>query len=84
MHRFVRKSDDNAGTQLSHPKYRPDIDGLRAVAVIAVVAFHAFPAWIKGGFIGVDIFFVISGFLISTIIFESLDRGAFSFTEFYA
>jgi peptidoglycan/LPS O-acetylase OafA/YrhL len=70
--------------RLSHPKYRPDIDGLRAVAVLAVVAFHAFPSWIKGGFIGVDVFFVISGYLISTIIFENLDRGTFSFTEFYA
>src|SRR4051812_40722819 len=69
---------------LSHPKYRPDIDGLRAVAVLAVVAFHAFPNWMKGGFIGVDVFFVISGFLISTIIFENLDKGTFSFSEFYA
>lgn len=69
---------------LSHPKYRPDIDGLRAVAVLAVVTFHAFPTWMKGGFIGVDVFFVISGFLISTIIFENLDRETFSFAEFYA
>lgn len=69
---------------LTHPKYRPDIDGLRAVAVLSVVAFHAFPAWMKGGFIGVDVFFVISGFLISTIIFENLDRGTFSFADFYA
>ncbi|VVP11320.1 acyltransferase family protein [Pseudomonas fluorescens] len=69
---------------LSHPKYRPDIDGLRAIAVLAVVAFHAFPFWISGGFIGVDVFFVISGFLISTIIFESLEKGTFSFSEFYA
>jgi peptidoglycan/LPS O-acetylase OafA/YrhL len=69
---------------LSHPKYRPDIDGLRAIAVLAVVAFHAFPAWVRGGFIGVDVFFVISGYLISTIIFENLDKGTFSFTEFYA
>jgi peptidoglycan/LPS O-acetylase OafA/YrhL len=68
----------------SHPKYRPDIDGLRALAVLSVVAFHAFPAWVKGGFIGVDIFFVISGFLISTIVFENLDNRTFSFTEFYA
>lgn len=69
---------------LSHPKYRPDIDGLRALAVLAVVGFHAFPSWIRGGFVGVDVFFVISGFLISTIIFENLDRGTFSFREFYA
>jgi peptidoglycan/LPS O-acetylase OafA/YrhL len=68
---------------LTHPKYRPDIDGLRAVAVLAVVLFHAFPGLIRGGFIGVDIFFVISGYLISTIIFENLDRGSFSFREFY-
>ena len=71
-------------SHLSHLKYRPDIDGLRAVAVLCVVAFHAFPSLIKGGFIGVDVFFVISGFLISTIIFENLDRGTFSFYEFYA
>ncbi|SDD98707.1 Peptidoglycan/LPS O-acetylase OafA/YrhL, contains acyltransferase and SGNH-hydrolase domains [Massilia sp. PDC64] len=68
---------------LSHPKYRRDIDGLRAVAVLSVVAFHAFPEWIKGGFIGVDVFFVISGYLISTIIYENLDNGTFSFTGFY-
>jgi len=68
---------------LSLPKYRPDIDGLRAVAVLSVVGFHAFPSWVKGGFIGVDVFFVISGYLISTVIFESLNRGTFSFAEFY-
>lgn len=66
------------------PKYRPDIDGLRAVAVLAVVAFHAFPNWIRGGFIGVDVFFVISGYLISTIIFENLNKDKFNFAEFYA
>ena len=67
-----------------HPKYRPDIDGLRAIAVIAVVFFHAFPGWMHGGFIGVDVFFVLSGYLISTIIFENLDQGTFNFSEFYA
>lgn len=69
---------------LLHPKYRPDIDGLRAIAIIAVVCFHAFPNWVTGGFVGVDVFFVISGFLISTIIFSNLAKDKFSFTEFYA
>jgi peptidoglycan/LPS O-acetylase OafA/YrhL len=68
---------------LTHPKYRPDIDGLRAVAILAVVGFHAFPNWVQGGFIGVDIFFVISGYLISTIIMGSLERNSFNFLEFY-
>ncbi len=67
---------------LTHPKYRADIDGLRAIAVLLVIAFHA--SGVKGGFIGVDIFFVISGFLISTIIFNNLDSSNFSFVEFYA
>lgn len=66
-----------------HPAYRTDIDGLRAIAVLAVVGFHAFPEWVKGGFVGVDVFFVISGFLISTIIFDGLQRDRFSFVEFY-
>jgi len=69
---------------LTHPKYRADIDGLRAIAVFFVIGFHAFPDWVKGGFVGVDVFFVISGFLISSIIFSNLDKGTFSFTEFYA
>jgi peptidoglycan/LPS O-acetylase OafA/YrhL len=64
-------------------RYRPDIDGLRAVAVLSVVAFHAFPGSLRGGFAGVDVFFVISGFLISTIIFENMERGTFRFDEFY-
>lgn len=68
---------------LSHPKYRPDIDGLRAIAVLSVVIYHAFPNTLKAGFMGVDIFFVISGYLISSIIFENLDCGSFSFGQFY-
>lgn len=63
--------------------HRQDIDGLRAVAVLLVVVFHAFPNLLRGGFIGVDIFFVISGYLITTIILDGLRDGAFSFKEFY-
>lgn len=64
--------------------YRPDIDGIRALAVLAVFIFHAFPKAMRGGFIGVDVFFVISGFLISSIIFTQLEKGTFSFLEFYS
>ena len=73
-----------ATPHLSHPKYRADIDGLRAIAVLAVVIFHAFPSALRGGFIGVDIFFVISGFLISTIIYENVRNETFSFRDFYS
>jgi peptidoglycan/LPS O-acetylase OafA/YrhL len=66
-----------------HIGYRADIDGLRAVSVLAVVGFHAFPSLIPGGFIGVDIFFVISGFLISSIIFTTVENGQLSFVDFY-
>src|SRR5579859_3935441 len=64
-------------------KYRPDVDGLRAVAVISVVIFHAFPTLLSGGFVGVDVFFVISGYLITSIIVSDLDDGRFSFATFY-
>jgi len=76
-------ASDSIG-HLTHPKYRADIDGLRAVAILSVVGFHAFPKLIHGGFIGVDIFFVVSGFLISTILFGSLEKDSFSFVEFYS
>ena len=63
--------------------YRADIDGLRAIAILSVVLFHAFPTFTRGGFVGVDIFFVISGFLISGIVFRGLWQGGFSFSSFY-
>ncbi|MBJ7257401.1 MAG: acyltransferase, partial [Akkermansiaceae bacterium] len=71
-------------SSLFHIKYRPDIDGLRAVAVLAVILFHSFPQYIQGGFVGVDIFFVISGYLISTIIYSELQTNSFSFLDFYS
>jgi peptidoglycan/LPS O-acetylase OafA/YrhL len=64
-------------------RYRPDIDGLRAIAVMLVVGFHAFPEAMPGGFIGVDIFFVISGFLITGLIVRDLDQQRFSLVAFY-
>lgn len=64
--------------------YRPDIDGLRAVAVLAVILFHAFPDTLRNGFFGVDVFFVISGFLIGGIVFQELQQGSFRLTSFYA
>ncbi|WP_420887621.1 acyltransferase family protein [Candidatus Nitrotoga fabula] len=67
---------------LSHPKYRPDIDGLRAIAVLSVVGFHAFPEWVNGGFIGVDIFFVISGFLIPLSCSRTWRTGLFALRNF--
>ena len=65
-------------------KYRKDIEGLRALAVLLVIGYHAFPRVFTGGFIGVDIFFVISGFLITKIILENLEKNSFSFIEFYS
>lgn len=63
--------------------YRPDVDGLRALAVIVVVLFHAWPKHFGFGIFGVDIFFVISGYLITSIIIKDLDKGRFSFKKFY-
>jgi len=64
--------------------YREDIDALRGLAVFLVVVYHAFPKLLPGGFIGVDVFFVISGYLITSIIFFSINSNDFSLNEFYA
>lgn len=65
------------------PSYRPDIDGLRTVAVGLVIGYHYFPNHIKAGFVGVDVFFVISGYLISSIIMKQMERGGWSYLHFY-
>ena len=67
-----------------HLKYRPEIDGLRALAVLSVVFYHAFPDLLPGGFIGVDVFFVISGYLITKILIEQLAAKRFSILDFYS
>ena len=64
--------------------YRPDIDGVRALAVLSVIGFHAAPQFVPGGFVGVDVFYVISGFLISAQLLDHLYAGTFSFADFYA
>jgi peptidoglycan/LPS O-acetylase OafA/YrhL len=70
-------------TQKGSLKYRPDIDGLRAVAVVSVVIFHLGAGHLMGGFVGVDVFFVISGYLISAIIFSEIADSRFSILGFY-
>ena len=66
-----------------HIKYRAEIDGLRALAVLPVILFHAGFEWFSGGFVGVDVFFVISGYLITTIIISEMAEGKFSIVNFY-
>jgi len=63
--------------------YRADIDGMRAVAILLVIVYHAFPGAFPGGFIGVDVFFVISGYMITGLITREIAEGAFSFIGFY-
>ncbi len=65
-------------------QYRPEIDGLRAFAVIPVVIFHSGVDWMPGGFLGVDVFFVISGFLITSIVLKELEGGIFRLSNFWA
>src|ERR1700737_2475942 len=64
-------------------KHRSDIDGLRGIAVVPVVLFHAGVPHVSGGFIGVDVFFVISGYLITTILLEDIRKERFSIATFY-
>jgi peptidoglycan/LPS O-acetylase OafA/YrhL len=64
-------------------KYRPDIDGLRAIAILAVVLFHLNPKLVPGGYVGVDVFFVIPGYLITSIIYREICTGEFSLSRFY-
>ncbi|MGB8853802.1 MAG: acyltransferase [Pirellulales bacterium] len=66
------------------PHYRPEIDGLRGIAILAVVANHIDSRILPGGFVGVDVFFVISGYLITSILLREASQGAVSFTRFYA
>jgi len=63
--------------------YRPDIDGLRAIAVMSVLLFHIDISFFGGGYAGVDIFFVISGFLITRLLRKELSKGEFGFGDFY-
>ncbi len=63
--------------------YRPEVDGLRALAVLGVLIYHLNPSWLPGGYLGVDVFFVISGFLITSILVKGWEKGDFSYKEFY-
>jgi peptidoglycan/LPS O-acetylase OafA/YrhL len=74
--------NEHFGLVLTH--YVKGIDGLRAIAVVAVLAFHAFPAVLPGGFVGVDVFFVISGFIITRTYYDGLCRGGVALRRFYA
>lgn len=63
--------------------FRPDVEGLRALAIVPVVIFHAFPSLLPGGYVGVDVFFVISGFLITSLLLDRLGSGTYSVASFY-
>jgi len=66
------------------PSFRRDVEGLRGIAVLSLLGVHLFPQWVNGGFIGVDMFFVLSGFLISGSLFDAHEHGRFSLAAFYA
>lgn len=79
----VAVRDSAGGVGRKAMAYRPDVDGLRAFSILAVVIYHAFPRWMPGGFIGVDVFFVISGYLITGIVLGALQEGRFRYGSFY-
>ena len=68
---------------MSHMRYSPPLDGMRAIAVLAVLIFHMVPSALSGGFVGVDVFFVLSGYLITSNILKDSAKGEFSMREFY-
>jgi peptidoglycan/LPS O-acetylase OafA/YrhL len=72
------------GARAATDAWRADVDGLRAVAVLLVVAYHLLPETVRGGFVGVDVFFVISGYLITSLLLRDLSEGRFSIADFYA
>ncbi|ETV73081.1 hypothetical protein H257_11906 [Aphanomyces astaci] len=78
-------SNSNTPEPSNYPiKYRPDIDGLQTFVVVPVVLFHAYPLSINGGFTGVDVFFVIAGYLISGILFKENVKGSLTYADFYS
>src|SRR5262245_58874228 len=77
------RPDSRSAGHASHFQYRGAVDGLRGVALLAVLGFHAFGDAVPGGYVGVDVFFVISGFLITGIIVDRLEQGKFTFADFY-
>lgn len=80
MHQTHREFEPAAAQSLA---YRSDIDGLRAIAILAVLFYHTDVVGVSGGYAGVDIFFVVSGYLISSIIAKDIELGRFSFFKFY-
>lgn len=72
-----------AESSVPNTSYRRDIDGLRSIAVLSVVAYHAGASWLSGGFIGVDIFFVISGYLITSLVVQAQQKNTFTLRNFY-
>ena len=74
----------SAGAAIGHTDFRPDIQALRAIAVALVLGYHVWPPALEGGFVGVDVFFVISGYLITDLLMREVQQGGLSFRRFYA